>query len=135
MSSMPERNPRFDQQPSVYSTGERRLPRRQALRQVEYSNFPRMDLDAGRQTGLALNESDSGICIAVQSKQEIGALLRVTVRGIDGRTARDVVARVVWCRDADEGRYRIGVEMLRENKPRMMRIRHENGRRRVSIAE
>lgn len=135
MSSLPERNIKLDPQTKSLAPGERANPRRQALRLVEYSSFPRMDLDAGRQTGLALNESDSGICIAISTKQEIGSLLRVTVRGIDGRPARDVVARVVWCHDADEGRFRIGVEMLRENKPRMMRVRHENGRRRVSIGE
>jgi hypothetical protein len=137
MSSMPERSHEFEAIGTTgpYSTGDRTHPRRQALRLVEYSDFPRMDLDAGRQTGLALNESDSGLCIAVSGKQEIGSLLRVTVRGIDGRSARDVVARVVWCRDADEGRFRIGLEMLRENKPRMMRVRLEGGQRKISIGE
>ncbi len=135
MSSCLEQDPEFDSQATTAADGERAHPRRQALRLVEYSDFPRMDLDAGRQTGLALNESDSGICIAAKDKTEIGALLRITVRGIDGRPARDAVARVVWCRDADEGRFRMGLEMLRETRPRMMRVRHEAGRRSVSIAE
>jgi hypothetical protein len=125
----------FDSQNAVGAESERADTRRHALRLVEYSNFPRMDLDAGLQTGLALNESDSGICIAVKDEEEIGALLRITVRGIDGLPVRDVVARVVWCRDADEGRYRVGLEMMRETKPRMMRVRHEQGRRRVSLGE
>jgi hypothetical protein len=113
---------------------ERAHARRKGLRLVEYSSFPRVDIDAGLQDGLALNESDSGTCIAVASKLEIGSLLRVTIRSIDGQSSRDAVARVVWCRDTEEGRIRAGLEVLREHKPRMMRVRHDYARRMVSIA-
>jgi len=133
MNSSPERSHRFVPQFVPTPNPERMNPRRHALRLVEYSHFPRMDLDAGRQSGLALNESDSGLCISVPGREAIGELLRVTVRGLNGRSTRDVVARVVWCRNAEKGRFRIGLEMLRECKPRMMRVRHECGRRRVSI--
>ncbi|MBW2295963.1 MAG: twin-arginine translocase TatA/TatE family subunit, partial [Deltaproteobacteria bacterium] len=91
-------------------------PRREGLRQVDYSPFPRVSLDAGNNLGLLLNESDAGLCLVVAEKESVGSLLRVVVRGLHGRTSRDVVARVVWCSDAEQGRTRLGLELLRESR-------------------
>ena len=100
-----------------------RSARQEAMRQIDYSHFPRMSCDGGPQGGLSLNESETGLCIAIPQPQPIGTLLRVMVRGVDGRKVRDVVTRVVWCDRSKDGRYRVGVEMLREGRAKMMRVR------------
>lgn len=109
--------------------GVRREPRRDGLRQVDYSPFPRMRLDAGTRLGLLVNESDAGLCLVTNEGEPIGALLRVMVRGLHGRTSRDVVARVVWCQQGDSGRSRMGLELLRESQSQMLRVRHVDGQR------
>lgn len=113
----------------------RREPRREGLRQVDYSPFPRMSLDAGQKLGLLINESDAGLCLVANDHEEVGALLRVMVRGLHGHTSRDVVARVVWSQATDEGRCRMGMELLRESQPEMVRVRHEGGTRVRSIRD
>ncbi|MCP5040670.1 MAG: PilZ domain-containing protein [bacterium] len=115
--------------PDSPARGIRREERREGLRQVDYSPFPRMTLDAGGQLGLLVNESDSGLCLVANETEQIGTLLRVVVRGLHGQTSRDVVARVVWCKQSDSGRCRIGLERLRESQPQMLRVRHIDGRR------
>jgi hypothetical protein len=92
-----------------------------------------MSLGAGGRLGLLLNESDAGLCLVVAEREEIGSLVRVVVRGLHGHTSRDVVARVVWCDDSDPGRSRLGLELLRESRPQMLRVRYEDGRRLRSI--
>lgn len=113
----------------------RRGPRREGLRQVDYSPFPRMSLDAGQTLGLLINESDAGLCLVTNEPEEVGALLRVMVRGLHGHTSRDVVARVVWAEATDAGRCRMGLELLRESQPQMVRVRHESGTRVRSIRD
>ena len=100
-----------------------RAERHESIRLIDYSPFPRARLDRGPRAGLSINESETGICIAASERIEQGELIRVLVRGIDGRPVRDVVARVVWCRPSDDGRYRVGLALLREGKPRMLRVR------------
>ena len=114
---------------------ERREERRDGVRQVDYSPFPRMSLDAGETLGLLINESDSGFCMVTSQREDVGALLRVMVRGLHGHTSRDVVARVVWIKATDEGRCRMGLELLRESQPQMVRVRYEGGTRVRSIRD
>lgn len=113
----------------------RKEPRREGLRQVDYSPFPRMSLDAGQTLGLLINESDAGLCLVTNEPEEVGALLRVMVRGLHGHTSRDVVARVVWSEATDEGRCRMGLELLRESQPQMVRVRYEGESRVRSIRD
>jgi len=108
-------------------TARLRAERHEWIRLIDYSPFPRAQLDRGPRTGLSIDESQTGLCIAASERIERGELLRVVVRGIDGRPVRDVVARVVWCRPSDDGRYRAGLALLREGKPQMLRVRHEAG--------
>ncbi len=133
MSSSPDPSFQFDCDHPEPSGGIRRGPRREGLRQVDFSPFPRMSLGAGERLGLLLNESDAGLCLVVAEREEIGSLVRVVVRGLHGHTSRDVVARVVWCDDSDPGRSRLGLELLRESRPQMLRVRYEDGRRLRSI--
>ena len=104
---------------------QRREVRREGLRQVDYSPFPRVSLDAGQTLGLLINESDAGLCLVTHEPEEVGALLRILVRGLHGHTSRDVVARVVWSEATDEGHCRMGLELLRESQPQMVCVRYE----------
>ncbi len=133
MSIWPNRAAQTDFDCTQPGDDDRRGPRREGLRQVDYSPFPRVSLDAGENLGLLLNESDTGLCLVVAEKESIGSLLRVVVRGLHGYTSRDVVARVVWCNDSDQGRTRLGLELLRESRPQMLRVRYREGQRSRSI--
>jgi hypothetical protein len=108
------------------NTMQSRESRRDGLRQVGFSPFPRVSLDAGQTLGLLINESDSGFCMIASDREEVGDLLRVMVRGLHGHTSRDVVARVVWSESTDAGRCRMGLKLLRENQPQMVRMRYES---------
>jgi len=119
---------REDTEPAPAS-GTRREARRDGLRQADYSPFPRMSLDAETSLALVLNESDAGLCLVVARNEPIGSLLRIGVRGLHGLLSRDVVARVVWSEESAADRYRLGLALLREAKPRMSRVRYEDGLR------
>ncbi len=107
----------------------RREVRREGLRLLDYSEFPRMSAEGGTQLGLLVNESQSGLCFIANEAHEPGSLIRVSVRGLHGQDCRDVVARVVWCQETATGRCQLGLECLRDSKPRMIRVRHIEGRR------
>lgn len=100
-----------------------RSVRQEAMRQIDYAPFPRTNCKRGPQGGLSLNESETGLCIAISRPEPVGSLLRVMIRGVDGRKVRDVVTRVVWCDRSDDGRYRAGLALLREGRAQMMKVR------------
>lgn len=110
-------------------SGMRRDVRREGLRLLDYSEFPRVSAEGGTQLGLLVNESDSGLCFIANEAHTPGAMLRVAVRGLHGQECRDVVARVVWSRGTESGRFQLGLECLRDAQPRMLRVRHLEGRR------
>jgi hypothetical protein len=112
---------------------ERTNARDDALRLVEFAPYPRVSLDQRPQVGLALNRSESGLCIAVNEPEEIGTLLRIIVRGVEGSLVQDVLARVVWCRAEVDGRHRMGIALLREQRPRPMRVRYSEERRGAAL--
>ncbi len=103
--------------------------RREGLRLLDYSEFPRVSADGGTQLGLLVNESERGMCFVANEAHEPGGLLRISVRGLHGQDCRDVVARVVWCQETATGRCQLGLETVRDSKPRMARVRHIEGRR------
>ena len=125
--------PRLAAIPAVCRRVERRQERRSIVRMVDYSPFPRAAADEQVRTGFAKDESVSGLCVAVDSAQMIGTLLRVVVRGVDGMPARDAIARVVWCSAHAEGGYHVGLELMRESSPRMLLVRRDSGRGEVAI--
>ena len=110
-----------------------RSERRESLRLIDYAPFPRMDLARGRRVGLSLNESDTGLLVATEDRVEPGELLRIVIRGVDGGAVRDIVARVVWCEQADDDSYRMGLAFLRNAGARMLRARHRAARRDVVV--
>ena len=92
----------------------RREPRMDVVRIVEYTRFPRMDEDATPRIAFTRDLSASGMCIGADGPEPPDTLLRVTLRGVDGKPGATVVDRVVWCRPAHDGRWWIGLESVTE---------------------
>ncbi|MGI9592865.1 MAG: PilZ domain-containing protein [Myxococcota bacterium] len=92
----------------------RREPRADVVRIVEYTRFPRMDEDATARVAFTRDLSASGMCIGADGPEPPDALLRVTLRGVDGQPGVTVVDRVVWCSPAHDGRWWIGLESVTE---------------------
>jgi hypothetical protein len=90
----------------------RREPRRDTVRIVEYTRFPRVGPDPGPRIGFTRDLSASGMCIGTDEPEAVDALLRVSVRDLGGRSSRPCIERVVWCSRARDGRYWIGLERL-----------------------
>jgi len=107
----------------------RRESREQTVNIVEYSRYPRRLANEGRRVGYTQDRSETGLGLDLSERVWPGELLQVTLRDIDGNVSVDGLARVVWCREAGEGRSRAGVSMLRERGERpMMRVRHTGAR-------
>jgi hypothetical protein len=99
--------------------GERPQPRSQRrekrdplVRQVEIHPFPRVLLAEGQHIGMTRDLSASGLCLRSEREQAVGSLLRVVVRGVDGRPARESVGRVAWCRPVDGSSCWVGLSLV-----------------------
>ena len=90
---------------------ERREPREQALRIVDYTPFPRNAPDRPR-VAFTRDLSKSGMCIGVDAAEAPGTMLRATLRNLDGSTARCDTWKVVWCDVGSDGRYWLGLQLV-----------------------
>ena len=107
----------------------RREPRERVVHVVEYSRYPRRLADESRRVGYTQDRSTHGLGLDLGERVHPGELLQVTLRDIDGTVSIDGLARVVWCRDGENGRMQAGLCMLREAGERpMMRVRHNGAR-------
>jgi len=97
--------------------------REQVVRVVEYSHYPRISRDERRNVGFTRDESRSGMCVAVNAREDEGTLLRVALRNVDGRATLDALARVVWCDARPDGRYWLGLALLDQGGRRMRKVR------------
>jgi hypothetical protein len=89
-----------------------RVPRRERVRLVELTPFPRRSREEGTFHGFSRNDSECGICVVTEQATAVGALLRVVVRGIDGRAEQRRVARVIWTAPHDDRRQRLGLAFI-----------------------
>jgi hypothetical protein len=96
----------------------RKEPREESLRIVEYARFPRISPEQQPRIGFTRDVSESGMCLGVDDAEPIGSLLRVTVRGLDGRPRSPSIHRVVWCRTERDGRHWLGLEFVSERQGR-----------------
>jgi hypothetical protein len=92
-------------------------PRREEVRIVEYTPFPRVAPDQAPRIGFTRDLSESGMCIGSDRPEPVGSLLRVVVRDADGQPGRPRVERVVWCQAASEGRHWLGLERVSSPAP------------------
>jgi hypothetical protein len=96
----------------------RREKRDPLVRQVEIHPFPRVLLAEGQQIGMTRDLSASGLCLRAERQQSVGSLLRVVVRGVDGRPALESVGRVAWCGPVHGGTCRVGLSLVaRRGRP------------------
>jgi hypothetical protein len=102
-------------------------PRERTVHVVEYSRYPRRLANEGRHVAYTQDRSESGLGLDLRERVWPGELLQVTLRDIDDSVAIDGLARVVWCRETDEGRSEAGIAMLREKGERpMLRVRRRD---------
>lgn len=92
--------------------GSRREERHDAVRIVEYTRFPRVGAGAGPRFAFTRDHSASGMCIGCDEPEPPGALLRLSVRDLDGRASSPRLERVVWCEPAGDGRFWLGLERV-----------------------
>jgi hypothetical protein len=124
---------------------DRREPRPEVVRLVEYAPFPRVSKDSQQRVGytrapLALlsdggeyDENASGMCLGADHAEAEGSLLRVIVRGVDGRPTLDSIARVVWCLPREDGRFWIGLALVADGRRQMLGVRHTKKSRRIEV--
>jgi hypothetical protein len=74
----------------------RKARRIATVRLVEFAPFPRERRDEQWGVGFTLDLSSQGACLRTKEAAAVGSLLRVVVRGVDGRPTLDSIARVVW---------------------------------------
>jgi hypothetical protein len=117
----------------VAGTDSREQSRSEVVRLVEYSPFPRTSRDARKRIGYTRDEHASGLCLAVDRVENVGALLRVVVRSVDGRATLDSVARVVWCLPRDDGRFWLGLALVAKGRRTMQRVQRTSRTRRIDV--
>ena len=104
--------------PYTHARREERVP---LVRHVEYTPFPRVALDQRGRLAFTRDVSASGLCVRADTPEPVGSLLRVAVRGVDGRAARIAVARVVWTRPTVDGAHWMGLSIVEESARRILR--------------
>jgi hypothetical protein len=90
----------------------RREPREDTIRIVEYAHFPRDAADQRQRLGFTRDFSRSGMCLGADNDEGVGALLKLCVRDLDGRSPEPVVARVVWSSAERDGRFWLGLQLI-----------------------
>jgi hypothetical protein len=90
----------------------RKARRVATVRLVEFAPFPRVRRDERWDVGFTLDLSSQGACLRAKETAPIGSLLRVIVRGVDGRPTLDSIARVVWSAPGRFGEVRMGLSTL-----------------------
>ena len=112
----------------------RRETRSPGVRIVEYTPYPRRTRDERRRIGFTRNTSTSGMCLAVETPERPGSLLRVVRTDVDGNPSTDALARVAWCEPRGAGRFWVGLAVISDaNISRMLKVRHVEGGQKVAI--
>jgi hypothetical protein len=109
------------------ATGAERTTRREervaVVRHVEYTPFPRVSAHQRGRLAFTRDVSPSGLCLRVEAPECPGALVRVAVRGVDGRPARVAIARVAWSSPTVDGAWWVGLAIVEECARRVLRVR------------
>ncbi|MFK7897866.1 MAG: PilZ domain-containing protein [Myxococcota bacterium] len=91
---------------------------------VEWSRYPRRSVGERRSIAYTQDRSETGLGLDLPEPVHANELLSITLRDIDGKQPIEGLARVVWCRSAEGGRFRAGLSLLREEGERpMLRVR------------
>ena len=92
----------------------RREQRVDEVRSAEYTPFPRTRASQTPRRGFTRDISPLGMCLGVDEPEQIGALLRIEVRQLDGQSIGATIGRIAWCEPTRDGRYWIGLDLLCE---------------------
>ncbi len=99
----------------------RRERRRDEVRSVEYTPFPRVHGEQLPRLGFTRDISTLGMCLRVDTPERIGSLFRVQVRQLGGQSMGASIARVAWRMATRDGRYWLGLDLLCETEGRVLR--------------
>lgn len=123
-----------DASPLNAPDGMRSETRNPVVRIVEYTPYPRRTRDERRRIGFTRNTSASGMCLAVETPERPGSLLRVVRTDVDGNPSTDALARVAWCEPRGAGRFWVGLAVISDaNIRRMLKVRHLEGSQKVAL--
>jgi len=75
-------------------------------------------------SGLALDETDSGLCLQLEAPVPVQELLQVKLYDFDGRIRREELVRVAWCRPRNGGRYNAGLEVIEDQDHQHLHVQH-----------
>jgi hypothetical protein len=101
----------------------RKARRIATVRLVEFAPFPRVRRSERWNVGFTLDLSSQGACLRTKETAPVGSLLRVVVRGVDGRPTLDSIGRVVWSANGRFGEVRMGLSLLASRPRRPVRAR------------
>jgi hypothetical protein len=82
------------------------------MRIAEYTPFPRFSRHQHRRLGFTSDTAEPVLRVTVRDPEKPGTLLRVVVRGIDGRPQLDTLARVAWCEEKANCHLSLGLAIL-----------------------
>jgi hypothetical protein len=121
--------------PSLDAPGNTRSEQRNPIvRIVEYTPYPRRTRNERRQVGFTRDTSPSGMCLAVETPEKPGALLRVIATDVDGNPSSDDLARVAWCEPRRDGRFWLGLDVMSATQVgRMLKVRHTVRRQKIAV--
>jgi hypothetical protein len=100
----------------------RKARRIATVRLVEFAPFPRARREERWHVGFTLDLSSQGACLRAKETEPVGSLIRVIVRGVDGRPTLDSIARVVWSANGRFGEVRMGLSVLASRSRRPGRV-------------
>lgn len=100
----------------------RREVREEVVRHVVYCPFPRASSEQRERVGFTRDLSPSGLCVRADAPEAVGSLLRVTLRGVEGRPRFESIARVCWSERTIDGACWLGLSLLDECRPVPLRV-------------
>ena len=108
--------------------------RNSTVRIVEYTPYPRRTRNERRRVGFTRDASRSGMCLAVETPEKPGSLLRVIGTDVDGNASSDDLARVAWCEPRWDGRFWLGLDVISATHVgRMLKVHHTPRRQKVAV--
>lgn len=93
----------------------RRERRERSVRLVECAPFPRASSEQRWCFGVTRDLSRSGLGVRLGRAMQVGSLVRVRVRSVEGHVSLDGLARVIWCRAGGEGGTALGLSVLADS--------------------
>lgn len=95
----------------------RREERLDVVRRVDYAPYPRARTAQSERVGFTRDLSASGMCLRIDVPEPVGSLLRLMQSELNGRPARESIARVVWSSPTVDGGCWVGLALIEPRRP------------------